>query len=383
MNARSRLTRPASVADLHGRIRDDGWVEVHGHATFEGERVRIGRVLPSGLVSVEGPISLREIPGFTADLQTGGTFGDVDFAALERFWLVRTTHHDGVDGLSPLPGLSTVVAGIEFGVADTCGTVSIDGVRQIQLIWRGSGEPDGAEWIRDGYGCWTSLIERSRVEDVRYVEWKAIWRDITVFVAGLHDGRAHIFVTAGGAPEFEAPEIKLTGSMNSCWSAEVPVEELSLRSWRSEERPVGSGVVAGEVGFVRGRTTVLTRSLAADGTENGFAAIKNRGQTVSADYIMHPMVEGSVDSPVEWMARVSESDIADLRRISSTTVWKSEVTSVDGVDDAEGTVFFARVEAAQPETSELVCAAQSIAPKDLPTGTLALAGSYVYSELRP
>ena len=388
MRAQTWLTRPTAVTDLQEQIRPDGWVEIHGYATFQGERVHIGRARPSGLVGVDGPLALQNVPGFRGDAHTGGASGDVQFDSLERFWLIRTTHQDGVDSAAPLPGLTTVIDGVEFGVTDTCGTVSLQGVRQLQLIWLGSDAPgdagpEGAGWVLDGYGCWTTLVDRSLVAEVRYVEWKAIWRDITVFVAGVRDSRAHIFVTDGGVPDFEAPEIRHTGGLNNCWSAEVPVAELSLRSWRSVEHPLGDGVVAGVVGFVRGRTTVLIRPKSLDGSEQGIAAIRKRGQTVTPDYVMHPRLKNADRPPVEWLASVPESDITDLRRISSTTVWNGEVTPVDGVGEVQDTVFFTRVTADRPDTTELECAAESVGPDDLPAKALALAGFYEYTELRP
>ncbi|MGY4859366.1 hypothetical protein [Cryobacterium sp. AP23] len=316
-------------------------------------------------------------------MQTGSAAGAVDFESLERFWLIRTTHQDGVADSSPRPGLTTIVDGTEFGVSDTYGTVSPAGVRQLQLIWVGAGEPGGNDWVLDGYGCWTTLVDRGRVGDVRYVEWKAIWRDITVFVAGVRNGVAHIFVTSGGVPEFEAPEVKHTGSLVNCWSAEVPVEELSLRSWRSVERPAGAGVVSGAIGFVRGRTTVLIRPKTQDGTEPGIVSVKKRGQNVTSDYIMHARLKDEVAPPVEWQAPVSASDITDLRQISATTIWQGEETAVDGVSDTDDTVFFAQVTAERPDTSEVVCTTRPIAPGALPAKALSLAGLYVYSELRP
>lgn len=383
MSTLPRLTHPTGASDLEGQTGPDGWVEVNGFATYRGERVHIGRVQSSGMVGVTGPIALADLPGFSGDVQTGSASGNVDFESLERFWLIRTTHQDGVDGHSPRPGMTTIVDGTEFGVTDTCGTVSPAGVRQLQLIWLGAGEPGGAEWVLDGYGFWTTLVDRGRVDEVRYVEWKAIWRDITVFVAGVHNGIAHIFVTSGGVPEFEVPEVKHTGSVANCWSAEVPVEELSFRSWRSVERPAGAGVVSGEIGLVRGRTTVLIRPKTQDVTEPGIVAIKKRGQTVTSDYIMHPRQKNAVAPAVEWRAPVSASDISDLRKISATTTWQGEVTAVDGVSDTDDTVFFAQVTAERPETTELVCTTRTITPDDLPAKALSLAGFYVYTESRP
>jgi len=57
-----------------------------------------------------------------------------------------------------------MIAGTTFGVTDTCGTVSDIGVRELQLVWLGATQPDGPEWVLDGYGCWTRLVPRSLVD---------------------------------------------------------------------------------------------------------------------------------------------------------------------------------------------------------------------------
>ncbi|WP_354191409.1 hypothetical protein [Arthrobacter sp. UYCu712] len=330
-------------------------------------------------MAIIGPMSLHGLPGFDTDYQTGGVYGDVPFDSLERFWLIRTTHQDGVDERTPLPGLSTVVDGTQFGVTDTCGTVSSAGVRQLQLLWPGPGKPGGEEWVLDGYGCWTTLMDRSLAQEVRYVEWKAVWRDITVNVAGVRDGSAHIFVSSGGVPEFHAPEIEHGDSVRSSWSAVVPTGDLSLRSWTSVDRPVGPGVVAGEVGLVKGRTTILSRPIGtAEGT---IMAVRNRGQTVTADFVMHPLHDEHV-APVEWRAQVREADVTELRRISSMVRWNGETAPVGGTNDRNDELYVGGGSAAWSEIGDLVSSADPIAPDALPTRALAAAGQYKYSEIR-
>jgi len=379
MEPHSELTKPHSVHVLETAELDGGVSAVTGFATLRGERVYIQGVKASGLVSVNGPMSLQNVPGLGTDHQTGSVSGDVPFDWLERFWLIRTSHFDRVDERNPEPGLTAVIAGTTFGVTDTCGTVSETGERQLQLVWLGATQPDGPEWVLDGYGCWTTLVPRRSVAVVTYVEWTAIWRDITVNVAGVRDGSAHIFVPSGGVPEFDAPEIEHGDSVRSCWSAVVPVGELSLRSWISVDRPVGPGVVTGEVGLVKGRTTILARPMtAAAGT---VLAVKNRGQTVTPDFVLHSLHDAHV-APVEWRAQVRESDLTGLRRISSTTRWRGESAAVNGADDTDDVVYVPGESAAWSELAELHSSAQPITPDALPTRALAVAGQYKYSEYR-
>jgi hypothetical protein len=374
---------PTGVTDLHERFFPGGRSEVWGHATYGGIRVNVsGQSRDGRQVKINGEISLTGLHNREEDGQMGWCWGDVDFDALERFWLVRTSHVDAVDDSTPAPGMTTVIDGTEFGVTDTCGTVSLDGVRQLQLVWLGAVAPTGAEWELDGYGCWTTLVERSLVGDVRTVEWTAIWRDITVLVTGVHEGRAHISVISGGLPEFEAPEIRHTVSRRNCWSAVVPVSELSLRSWRSEEHHVGAGVLAGIVGFVRGRTTVLLRPTERDGRWSGIVAVKDRGQTVTPDFIMHPLQADSRTPPVEWQAAVEESDITDLRQIASTVTWRGAVTETTGASQSDDTLYLGRSAAPRPETSEPVSTAVPSTPDALPDCLLAMAGQYRYLEHR-
>jgi hypothetical protein len=374
---------PTHVTDLHERFFPGGRSEVWGHATYGGIRVNVtGQSRDGRQVKINGEQSLTGLNNREDDGQMGWCWGDVDFEALERFWLVRTSHFDAVDASTPLPGMTTVLEGTEFGVTDTCGTVSLAGVRQLQLVWLGADAPAGPDWVLDGYGCWTTLVERSLIDEVRHVEWTAIWRDITVLVTGIHNGTAHISVTSGGVPEFEAPEIRHPVSLRNCWSAVVPVGELSLRSWRSEEHHVGAGVLAGTVGFVRGRTTVLIRPTDRDGTRTGIVAIKGRGQTVTPDFIMHPLQADARVPPVEWQAPVDESDITDLRLIESTTHWRGETVAVAGASQADDTMYVSRASAPRPETSEPVCTAVPSTPDALPDRDLAMAGQYRYREHR-
>lgn len=377
------LMNPTHVTDLHEKVFPGGRSEVWGHATYGGIRVNVtGQSRNGRQVKINGEQSLTGLANREEDGQMGWCWGDVDFEALERFWLVRTTHFDAVDDGTPLPGMTTVINGTEFGVTDTCGTVSLAGVRQLQLIWLGIDAPPGGDWVLDGYGCWTTLVERCLVDEVRHVEWTAIWRDITVLVTGIHHERAHISVISGGVPEFETPEVRHTVSLRNCWSAVVPLEELSLRSWRSEEHHVGAGVLAGTVGFVRGRTTVLIRPQERDGGASGIFAIKDRGQTVTPDFIMHPLQANSTTPPVEWQAAVAESDITDLRLIASTTHWRGELVTVQGASHTDDTLFLDRIEAPRPETAEPVCTAVPSTADALPEQALAMAGQYRYRELR-
>jgi hypothetical protein len=376
MSSTSRLTHPTGAQDLAEQEVVGGRMRIHGSASFKGERVAVDGVTSAGLVQISGPSTLAGLPGFRDDPQVGIASGAVGFDALTRFWLVRTAQMDVVDERTPLPGLSTRIDDTEFGVTDTCGTVSLDGVRQLQLVWLGAEEPVGPDWVMDGYGCWTSLVDRAQVDDVRYVEWKAVWRDITVCVVDVRDSLAHIFVTSGGVPEFEAPEVRHPVSPKNCWSAVVPVAELSVRSWRSVEHPVGAGVVAGVVGFVRGRTTVLIRPAGNGGVGTGIVAIKNRGEPVTRDYVVHPMQADSSAPSVEWRASVAEADITDVRLISSTTVWKDAVTEVSGADEADDIVFVGRDSADREDTSPLITAAEPIGLVALPELELALVGLY-------
>lgn len=142
---------------------------------------------------------------------------------------------------------------------------------------------------------------------------------------------------------------------------------------------MGPGVVAGDVGLVRGRTTILGRPIAA--AEGTILAVKNRGQTVTPDFVMHPL-HGAHVAPVEWRAQVRETDVTDLRRISSTTWWKGKPTAVRGANDTNDVLYVSGESAAWSEIFELESVAEPIAPDTLPTRALAVAGQYKYSEIR-
>jgi hypothetical protein len=369
------------VADLRARHFDGGWTEIWGHATYGDVRVDVSGTSKDGSqVHIGGPTSLTGMANRSDDYQTGWSRGDVDFGALERFWLVRTSHFDEVDARTPLPGMTTVIDGETYGVTDTCGTVSLAGERQLQLIWLGNGEPSGSDWVRDGYGYWTTLVQRNLVDEVCTVEWTAIWRDTTVTVTAVHNGKAHISVASGGVPEFNAPEVEYTVSRRNCWSAVVPLAELSVRSWMSEEHEVGAGVLSGIVGFVRGRTTVVIRPRLRAHAAAEIVAVKARGQTVTPDFILHARTDAHTP-PVEWQAALQASDITDLRLISSTVEWNGQVTPVDGASQENDTVYtpdLDRTSTPRPETSRLVSAAAPATLDDLPDRALSMAGQYYY-----
>ncbi|TFC86546.1 hypothetical protein [Cryobacterium sp. TMT4-31] len=106
----------------------------------------------------------------------------------------------------------------------------------------------------------TRLVDRSLVAVVHRVEWTAIWRDFTVQIAAVRNGRAVIFVGGGGEPPLTAPEVVLGGGRRTNgWSAVVPLAQLSLRGWTLTESPLGVGVVAACVGTLRGRTASMVR----------------------------------------------------------------------------------------------------------------------------
>jgi hypothetical protein len=172
---RTVLTTPDSVHDLERHQFAGGVSEVQGYATFRGKRVYLQGVQPSGLVTIDGPMSLQDVPGLQTDHQIGSVSGHVPFDSLTRFWLIRTSHFDHVDERSPEPGLTAVIDGTAYGVTDTCGTVSEAGVRQLQLVWLGATGPDRPEWVLDGYGYWTTLVPRSVVDVVTYVEWHSLY----------------------------------------------------------------------------------------------------------------------------------------------------------------------------------------------------------------
>ena len=363
---RSSLTHPLGPEDLEAHPNVRGRVAVTGHATYRGVRVGVKGMSPRGPhVEIYGPVDLPDIRWRQDDVQAGFTSGDVEFSALDRFWLTRTTTHDAVDEYSPWPGVFVDIDGAEFGVTDTCGTVGPDGIPLLQVIWLGEDAPIGAGWGRDGYGQWTRFVERARVATVRHVEWTAVWRDLTVLVASISGDTALVFAARGGTPEFDVPEIVHGPNTRSGWSAVVPLDQLSLRSWTSEERPVGAGCVAGTVGLVGGRTVRVARAEDSLAGRAGFVAQKLRGETVTEEYVVHPRT-GRIDSMWEWRAILDESDLHDIRHITTTATWKGQTRPVVGVFRAKDLVFFEKETADLSEVSELVYAATPVRPSELP-----------------
>ena len=200
------LTDPDGLHVLRERAIPGGRVEISGYATFQGVRVNVRGVSRHGLVSIFGDLPAHRVQHRDDDPRDSGVFGEVDFGWLSRFWLTRTSTFDVIDADTPRPGLLTRFDGAEVGVADSCGTVSLTGVPQLQLLWLGPDAPRGSDWVPDGYGSHTTLVDRSRIAVLRHVEWTAGWRDLTVTVAGIRGDSALIFAAKGGLP-FEAPEI--------------------------------------------------------------------------------------------------------------------------------------------------------------------------------
>lgn len=362
------LTDPEGIHVLRARAIPGGQMTVTGHATFQDVRVEVRGVSSHGLVSIFGDLPPHGVQYRDDDPQVDGVFGEVDFGWLSRFWLTRTSTFDTIDADTPRPGLHTHYEGLDVGVSDTCGTVSLAGMPQLQLVWLDAGDPAGADWVLDGYGSYTTVTDRARVTLVRRVEWTAIWRDITVTVAGIRDDRALVFVATGGVPDFDAPEITHGENTRSGWSAVVPLDQLSLRSWTSIEQPLGAGIVAGCVGVFRGRTvrvglpTGPAEAVAGDGP----VAQKRRGETVTDDFVVHPHTRWP-DSSWEWRARVDPAELTELRQISATTTWNGETRTVDAYRDAEGQVYLDRDAADSADVSPLEFTVTPIDPADLPT----------------
>ncbi|WEO77919.1 hypothetical protein BJQ94_02415 [Cryobacterium sp. SO2] len=362
----SALTHPLGLEDLEAHETARGRVAVTGHATYRGVRVGVKGVSPRGPhVEIYGPVDLPDILWRQDDVQAGFTSGDVEFSALDRFRLTRTTTHDAVDEHTPRPGVFVDIAGVEFGVADTCGTVGPDGVPLLQVMWVGEGSPVGDGWVLDGYGQWTQFVERARVASVRHVEWTAVWRDLTVFVDSISGDTALVFAARGGIPEFDVPEIVHGPNTRSGWSAVVPLNQLNLRSWTSVERPVGVGCVAGDVGLVGGRTVRVARAENSTTDRAGFVAQKLRGETVTEEYVVHPRT-GRVDSMWEWRATLDGTDLHDIRHITTTATWKGQTRPVVGVFEAKDLVFFEKETADLSEVSELDYTATPVRPSELP-----------------
>lgn len=365
-----RLTHPTGLADLQERSIPGGRVTVTGRATYRGVRVGITGVSPRNPnVEIYGPITLPDLLWRQDDVQSGFTSGDVAFSSLERFWLTRTSTYDAVDGHTPRPGVLAVVDGVEYGVTDTCGTVSLDGIPELQVLWLAEGDPVGDEWARDGYGRWTRFVERDRVTSVRQVEWTAVWRDLTILVADISNERALVFAPRGGVPDFDIPEITHGRNVHGGWSAVVPVEQLSFRSWTSTERPLGAGCVGGYVGLVRGRTVLVARADTAEAGAAGVVAQKRRGETVTGEYVVD-LWTGRADSGWEWRADVAVADLADIRHIETTTEWKGETRTVAAIQESEDLIYFERETVGLSEVSPLVYSATVVEPGALATADI-------------
>ena len=137
------LTNPSGIYVLRERNVPGGRMEVSGHATFQGVRLRVRGVGRDGRVSVAGDLPLYGVFGREEDPQVGVAFGRVDFGWLSRFWLTRTTTFDLIDETTPQPGLMASIDGLTVGLVNTDGTVSAAGVPQLQLIWLSTAEPEG------------------------------------------------------------------------------------------------------------------------------------------------------------------------------------------------------------------------------------------------
>ncbi|MCU1445017.1 MAG: hypothetical protein JWP54_675 [Cryobacterium sp.] len=361
-----RLTQPTGLDDLQERFITGGRVTVTGRATYRGVRVGIKGVSPRNpSVEIYGPITLPDLLWRQDDVQSGFTSGDVAFSSLQRFWLTRTSTYDAVDEYTPRPGVLAVVDGDEYGVTDTCGTVSAAGIPELQVISLAEGAPEGADWVRDGYGQWTRFVARDRVTSVRQVEWTAVWRDLTVLVADISGEQALVFAERGGVPDY-IPEITHGSNVHGGWSAVVPVEQLSLRSWTSTERPLGAGCVGGNVGLVRGRTVLVARADTAKAGETGVVAQKRRGETVTGEFSVD-LWTGRADSGWEWRVDVDVADLADIRHIETTTEWKGETRTVAAIQESEDLIYLERETVDLREVSPLVHAATAVEPGELPT----------------
>ncbi|TFC24428.1 hypothetical protein E3O25_14675 [Cryobacterium sp. TMT1-3] len=374
-NDPSDLTHPRDLSILRDRAIPGGRVHLEGWARFNGVRVHVESVSPRGLVAVNGELPLSGVhnlkyldgsyPGSRLPLMSG----EVSFLDLDRFWLTRTSVFDVIDDETPLPGLLTTIDGTDFGVADSAGTVSLAGVPQLQLVWLDDGEPPGDEWQPDGYQSFTRLVPRDQVPGLRYVEWTAVWRDITVKVAGIRGTRAHIFVERGGLPAVEHPEIRHGANVKSGWSAVVSRTELSLRSWSSAERPVGRGTVIGCVAHVRGRAGVVVLPGDRDEHDEGIIVRKDLGETVTEDYGLYALGTER-HSPMEWRTIVApgdaEEDVTSARRIESAVEWQGEMRAVEGLDEPNDVAFVSAVSAPLEQVSQLRYTIHPVALSDLP-----------------
>jgi len=365
------LTDPAGLYVLRERAIPGGRVQIGGFATFQTVRVRVDGAYRDGRVSVFGDLPPHGVYGRDDDPQVNGVFGRVDFGWLSRFWLTRTSTFDVIDDRTPQPGLLAEIDGQAVGLVDTTGTVSAAGVPQLQLIWLGAAVPEGAGWAPDGYGEFTKFVDRSLVSVVRRVEWTAIWRDFTVQIAAIRNGRAMIFPGRNGEPPVGAPEVVLGGdSRSSRWSAVVPVEELSLRGWTLTESPLGVGVVATCVGVLRGRTALLAQVAGPHVAGEdpvpapGSAVIvkKDRGDTVTDEFVLVERSQHFWD----WRVTVDESEVSDLRQIATTTTWQGETYPVEGVNDETAQVYLNRSAVDVNETTPFVYAVRPVERDALP-----------------
>ncbi|PXA69780.1 hypothetical protein [Cryobacterium arcticum] len=370
------LTNPAGLYELRARAIPGGRVEVTGFADFQTVRVRVRGASPQGQVSVFGDLPPHGVYGREDDPQVNGVFGRVDFGWLSRFWLTRTSTFDVIDKATPQPGLLAAVDGLDVGVVDSCGTVSLAGVPQLQVIWLGTGDPAGDGWSLDGYGSYTKLVERRLVTVVRQVEWTAIWRDFTVQIAAISEGKAIIFAgKIGEPPPFDAPEVVLGGDRRTIgWSAVVPVAQLSLRGWTLIESPLGVGVVASSVGMLRGRTALMGRVAGphvageepAPAPGSAIMAKKARGDTVTDEYVLVARSQYYWD----WRATVDESEVTDLRQITATTTWCGETYAVEGTNDETAQVYLNRSAVDVTETTPFVYSVRPVERHALPVDSI-------------
>lgn len=334
----NELANPDGLYLLHERPIPGGHVTIDGFARLGDVRVDV-QGTAHGRVKVFGELPLPGVHRRTVDPHPGmwGAWGEVDFAQLDRFWLTRTSTFDRIDMNTPLPGMLTTFDDQDVGVADTCGTVSLDGTPQLQVIWRGNGEPAGETWVPDHDGGFTRLIDRDEDAMVRSVEWTAIWRDITVTIADIRGDQALIFVDRRPPPAFSDLTF-LERNRQSGWSAVVPYADLALRTWTSRERPLGLGIVAGYVGRVRGRTCVL-RPAAGSWTRPspGIVARKLRYETVTGDFALYGRRAGGPNWL--WRADVDERELTEIRHVTTTTVVRGNVRTVIGYLNESRQIF--------------------------------------------
>jgi hypothetical protein len=334
----NELANPDGQYVLHERQIPGGRVAVDGTARLGDLRVDVQGTSGGNRVKIFGELPQHGIHQRREDPHLGswGAWGAVDFGRLDRFWLTRTSTFDTIDEDTPLPGMLTQFEGEDVGVADTCGTVSLDGVPQLQLLWRGNDAPADGAWVPNGVGSFTRLIDRREDSMVTSVEWTAIWRGYTVTIAAIEGPDALIFVDRRLPPEFPDLEV-LPGFRRAGWSATVPYRDLSLRTWTRRERPLGFGILSGYVGLVRGRTCLLRPSAGSWARPSpGIVAQKLRGETVTAGFALHARSGGP---NWLWRAGVDEDELTGLRRVTATTVWDGEVRTVLGFLNESQTIY--------------------------------------------